>query len=64
MDVSIDANIFEVIKIKATGKLKINTTHTVHQGIQAKSFYLELSGSVKLLEVIKMSASFIVEVAD
>ena len=68
LDVSIDAGIgfggFDVIKIKASGKLKINTTNQVRNGIDPNSFYLDLTGEVKILEVIKMDATFRIEASE
>ena len=62
----LDANIFEVIKINASGKLQLNTTSVARTlaGItmNGDSFLIALSGEVKFLEVLKFSASFVLEV--
>jgi len=66
LDVQVNANILEIIKIKASGKLELNTSNTartlagVH--MNAQSFVLALSGEVRFLEVIKFDASFLLEV--
>lgn len=66
LDVSINANMFEVIKIKAAGKLQLNTTGVARtlSGVtmQGGSFLIALSGEVKFLEVLKFQASFVLEV--
>ena len=64
--VSLDVNIFEIIKINASGELQLNTTNVDRSPggvrIGAKSFLLALSGDVKILEVIKLHASFLIQV--
>src|SRR5437879_1898440 len=66
LDVQVNADILEIIKIKASGKLELNTSNTartlagVH--MNAQSFVLALSGEVRFLEVIKFDASFLLEV--
>jgi hypothetical protein len=66
LDVSINANMFEVIKIKATGKLQLNTSGLARtlSGVtmQANSFRIALNGEVKFLEVLKFNAGFVLEV--
>ena len=57
---------FEVIKIKASGKLQLNTSSVARTlaGItmQGGSFLIALTGDVKFLEVLKFNASFVLEV--
>src|SRR6185295_5737444 len=66
LDVDVQANIVEVIKIKASGKLELNTSGAVRTlagvTMNAQSFVLALSGEVKFLEVIKFNASFLLAV--
>ena len=60
--VSIDVNVLEIIKISASGELRLNTTGIARNAngvtIGANSFRLSLNGSIKILEVISLSASF------
>ena len=60
--VSIDVNVLEIIKISASGELRLNTTNIARNAngvtIGANSFRLSLNGSIKILEVINLSASF------
>ena len=60
--VSLDVNVLEIIKISASGELRLNTTNIARQAngvtIGANSFRLSLNGSIKILEVINLSASF------
>ena len=64
--VSIDVDVFDVIKISASGELRLNTTNIdrVAQGVTIghNSFRLSLNGSIHILEVINLSASFDVAV--
>ncbi|MBK8118783.1 MAG: hypothetical protein IPK39_05835 [Sulfuritalea sp.] len=66
LDVSIEANMFEIIKIKASGKLQLNTSSTARtlSGItmQGNSFLIALNGEVSFLEVLKFNASFVLAV--
>src|SRR6185295_10481672 len=66
LDVTVEANLFEVIKISASGKLELNTSHRTRTlagvTMPASSFVLELTGQVKFLEVLKFDASFKLEV--
>ena len=66
LDVSIDVNMFEIIKIKAAGKLQLNTCNVSRTlagvSINANSFTIALSGSVTFLEVLKLEASFLLAV--
>ena len=60
--VSIDVNVLDIIKINASGELRLNTTGIARNAngvsIGADSFRLSLSGSIRILEVIKLNASF------
>jgi hypothetical protein len=62
LDVSIDVSVFEIIKIEASGKLKLNTSTASRTlagiSIAAKSFRLTLNGTISILQVIKVSAGF------
>ena len=62
LDVSIDVSVFDIIKIQAAGKLKLNTSDQARTlagiTIAANSFRLTLTGSISILEVIKVGASF------
>ncbi|HTD67143.1 MAG TPA: calcium-binding protein, partial [Candidatus Limnocylindria bacterium] len=66
LDVSVEANLVDVIKIKATGKLQFNTTDVprmlagVH--MNEMSFKIALTGEVKFLEVLKFDASFVLDI--
>ena len=63
--VSVDANIGSgVIVISASGMLQINTTNTARDGVNAKTFELALTGSVKFLDVLNASANFTVIVSN
>ena len=66
LDVSLDVNLFEIIKIEASGTLQINTTGSARTlsgiTVAGNSFLLDLNGSVTFLEVLKMEAGFIMEV--
>ena len=66
LDVEVNANIFEVIKIKASGKLQLNTSSAARTlagvTMNPNSFLLALLGEVKFLEVLKFQAGFLLEV--
>ncbi|MBT8144808.1 MAG: hypothetical protein KJO55_08905, partial [Gammaproteobacteria bacterium] len=66
LDVSVEANLFEVIKIKAAGTLQMNLSgqQRTLAGITmaANSFKIALYGEVKFLEVLTFEASFVLEV--
>ncbi|MEP7335688.1 MAG: hypothetical protein ABI717_07900, partial [Actinomycetota bacterium] len=60
--VSLNVNVLEIIKINASGELRLNTTGIARNAngvtIGARSFRLSLNGSLRILEVIKFDASF------
>ena len=60
--VSLDVNVLDIIKISASGELRLNTTDIARNAngvsIGADSFRLSLNGSIKILDVINLSASF------
>ena len=64
--VSLDINVLDIVKIKATGELRLNTSNADRNVggvmIGKKSFKLALTGEVKLVEVIKFNASFVIQV--
>src|SRR5262249_46537682 len=66
LHVDLDLDVVEIVKIKASGLLELNTTasdQTVNGvKIAGGKFLLELSGSLNILEVIRLDASFTVAV--
>ena len=60
--VSLDVNVLEIIKIHASGELRLNTTNIDRNAngviIGHNSFRLTLNGEIRILEVINLSASF------
>ena len=66
LGVTVDLNVFEIIKVHASGELRLNTTSVDRSPggvlIGAKSFRLALTGQIKILEVIRFSASFLIQV--
>lgn len=54
----------DVFYIEASGRFELNTTNTQRLGVAGNSFLLELSGKVEILKVLKMDATFRVEVQD
>ena len=60
--VSLNVNVLDIIKINASGELRLNTTNIARNAngvtIGANSFRLSLNGSINILEVIRLSASF------
>jgi Ca2+-binding EF-hand superfamily protein len=66
LTIEVDANIFEIIKIKAGGKFMLNTSDVTQtlSGVTlgANSFRLELDGEVKFLEVLTFDAEFTIHI--
>ena len=64
--ISLDLNVIEIIKIKGSGELRLNTTDITRNAggvnIGARSFRIQVTGELRLLEVIKMNASFTLQV--
>jgi len=60
--VSLDVNVLDIIKIHASGELRLNTTNIDRPAngvtIGHNSFRLSLNGSIRILEVINLSATF------
>ena len=60
--VSIDVSVFDIIKIQASGTLKLNTSDSTRTlagiAIAPNSFRLTLNGSISILEVIRVAAGF------
>ena len=58
LDVSINFNLFDIIKITGNGQIRLNTTPDTHTAngvtMNAHSFRLHIDGQVSLLEVIKL----------
>ena len=67
-DVSVDVTIADVVKIKAAGKLYINTgasavTFTLlNKTVPGKSFYLELEGEITIIEIFTIRAKIVIAV--
>ena len=61
LDVSIDASIFDILKLEAAGKFRLNTTMASRQAggvtIAARSLTVALTGKLKILEVISLDAT-------
>lgn len=68
LDASLRANIIDVIKINASGKLQLNTTRQswtlVGITVASGKFLISLTGEVKFLEVLKFNASFTMVVGE
>ena len=61
LDVGINFNIFDIVKITGNGQIRLNTTGDDHVAngitIGAHSFKLHIDGTVSLLDVINLSTS-------
>ncbi|HET6548786.1 MAG TPA: calcium-binding protein, partial [Solirubrobacter sp.] len=66
LDVSLDASVFDIIKIEAAGEFRLNTTDVNRDAggvtIAHNSLTVALTGKLKLLEVISLDASFLLQV--
>ena len=66
LDVALDVNLLEIVKMKASGKLRLNTTaapKTIPGGISIDvGFRLAMTGELKVLEVITLQATFVMQV--
>jgi len=58
LDVDVSGDIGSVIVLEASGKLKINTTDEVREGINPGTFAMSLSGKLELFSVLKIESSF------
>ncbi len=59
--VSVDAKM-AVFEISASGTFMLNTTGTDRLDVKANSFYLNLTGYIEILKVLKFNASFTIEI--
>ena len=61
LDVSINFDLFDIIKITGNGQIRLNTTPDTHVAngvtMNAHSFRLHIDGQVSLLDVIKLTTS-------
>ena len=61
LDVGINFNVFDIIKITGNGQIRLNTTNQNHVAngitINAHSFKLHIDGTVSLLDVIQLNTS-------
>src|SRR5262249_50528919 len=66
LDVGINFNIVDIVKISGTGQIRLNTTPDSHTAngvtMGAHSFQLYINGTVSLLDVIKISTTVLVVV--
>ena len=66
LDVALDVNLLEIVKMNASGKLRLNTTaapKTIPGGISIDvGFRLAMTGQLKVLEVITLQATFVMQV--
>jgi hypothetical protein len=65
-DIVVEANLVEIIKVKASGKLFINTTNRkinlAGRDIQAKSVFLSLEGQGSIVELLKFDIKITAQV--
>ncbi len=66
LDVALDVNLLDIVKMNASGKLRLNTTaapKTIPGGISIDvGFRLAMTGQLKVLEVITLQATFVMQV--